>query len=143
MNIFIKILIMVFDKNDEHYREIIATLMFISKITQNLKIDTQTLTLWEPSWYSFLWRRWNGETCEDTLKFLDKTYNKALSLIETYEERRDQQKFVECLIKCIKDSQKGVDALMKTYASNDIFVSRLTALKMALNNKIEKYDHNE
>ena len=130
---------MSFNKNDDHYREIIANLLFIARIPANHKIDTQNLTLWEPTWITFLFRRWNGETCDDTLEFLNNNYDEALRLVEIYTERNEPS-MVEDMIKCIKESEKGLDSLTKTYSDNTMFIAKLESLRMAINNKLKTYE---
>jgi hypothetical protein len=127
------------DKNDDHFCDVIAKLKFISKITPNFKINTSDMSLIEPTWWAYVFRRFSGESQVETLNFLRELYENAFSLANYYYSKNDTP-MVNDVLKCVKESYTGIDALKKTYNEYPMFTSRIEAMQMRFDTQFKTYE---
>lgn len=127
------------DPEDEMHRELErlnATLLFISRVKENEKIDTQTMTVSEDGWFTAFWRTFisTNEDKNTTYEFIRQHFHRTLAVIEDMDDTilmREQLK--TSLVKALD----GIKKLKVTYKKDRYFCSQLDTLSHRTRSALE------
>ncbi len=126
---------------EESIEKILSTLKFISKIREGERIDVKTMVIVKQDIPSRLHRTLiSRETRNETLDFLRKSINTAISVIYYYAKSDNifDQDITKILIENLINSIIGIKNLTVTYEEDRKFVSDLETLMQTLETKIQQ-----
>lgn len=114
-------------EEDERIEELISKLIWLSKIREGDKIDTQNHKIMSNGWLAAIWRTLiaTGESRDRTYDFVRFTISTALANIE---HMPPESLLREQLIDSLKRSFIGLRKLKVTYRDDTRFLSRVETL---------------
>ncbi len=129
--------------NETFMQDVLAKLKFVSKIKIGEKIDVDSLTMVSAnSWGSSVYRTyrtilWTEESRDVSHDFLQKLTDDAFELTRTYLSQKEEYYKVlgNKILLAILESVKGIQNLIKTYANDRLYVSKLETLIQVLQAK--------
>lgn len=143
------------DISEISIKTILSKLAFISKIEENMVVDTRRMALYHNTWYTRAYRTAinlmtifaSGESRSTTLSFIYETINEAFDAVNKCVEENNKMKATgsdisfyenigQKIITGIKDSIRGINELKKTYMDSTITVSEIDALIILINTKL-------
>ena len=130
----------------DEFINIVSKLKFISKVQIGEKIDTQSLTISYPNFYTKLYRSLfsRGECRNTTFEFMNNTIDSAFELInkyistekcDSYENNVYYSKIKE-IIDSLESSRDGMINIIETYQNDRMYVSKIDTLIKSMNVKI-------
>lgn len=133
------------DEGEQSWQDIVAKLKFISGTKEGQKIDIRTLQTVNNDYWTSAWRTWRTymsceESREMTLKWIKLVLGDAFAMCSKYVSCEEEfyQKLSSTIGLAIQDSKTGLVSLAKTYSADTMFVSKLNALIVLINTKIEE-----
>lgn len=111
-------------EEDQSTEDLISKLIFLSKLQEGEKIDTQTLSVTSDGWFTTLWRTFirTSESRDKTFEFIRFTVSRAL---ETIKQLPVKSILRNQLITSTQRSFNGIRKLKVTYRNDRMFSSRL------------------
>lgn len=113
------------------FEEVIRHLKFIASIKEGEKINTKSLSLLSPSYYSTITRTYSGETRKHSLKFIKDIFGQAVSAYQYYLSKKDDKfckEASEIIYKNIQSANIGIKNLLNTYKYDVNFQTELNTL---------------
>ena len=132
----------VIDNCDVSVYDIISKLLFISKIKEGEKINTEDLYIEETTWFSALRRTFfRNQSRSRTLDFVKNLTDTALDFaskcISSYVDFH--RNIGNYIIESLEQSKVGLVNLTKTYEDDRMFVSKMQTLIGILDEKINVF----
>lgn len=125
--------------SEKKLENVLAKLVFISKLKVGEKFNTKTFEVREPGYVTSIARTLNTEENRwESYEFIKKVINEAINLFYLYNS--STQEYYKTLSKeiydCIVKSKIGIDNQIKTYYSNRQLTSKFTTLIKMIDAKI-------
>lgn len=126
------------DGSERSVQDIVSKLRFISKIREGEKLDVSSLTLGEglrTSLYRTVIAR--SESRDTTLEFIREVVHEAFNLASKYLRKEETffKDIGQMVITSLHECKSGLLNLIKTYAEDRMFISKLETLMKTLETK--------
>jgi hypothetical protein len=132
----------VIDNSDVTVYDIISKLLFLSKIKEGEKINTEDFYVEETSWFTTLRRTFfRNQSRTKTLEFIKNLTDSALDIASKCSSSNvDLHRNIgNYIIDSLEQSKTGLLNLTKTYEDDRMFVSKMQTLIGILDEKINVF----
>lgn len=136
----------VIDNSDVTVYDIISKLLFLSKIKEGEKINTEDFYVEETSWFTTLRRTFfRNQSRSKTLEFIKNLTDSALDIASKCSSSNvDLHRNIgNYIIDSLEQSKTGLLNLTKTYEDDRMFVSKMQTLIGILDEKINVFKKNK
>lgn len=121
---------------------VLADLKFLSSVKEGEVMYVNDRVVVPRSIFTTLYRKYwsDGENGKNTADFYVKTLNKSYHLISKYKQNNGYEKYVEHLIKQIKEVRHAVEANKITYKHYPFIDACFDAIMIDIDRSLENYN---